>query len=223
MLKNSFHGFFQPRKRKTWLPTSFIFNGLQSSKMVAHPCAAHRLSKNSFFQQPVKTIGLGLGAYLLFFFTIANATVYQSNEEFVSSVFEGKPPSPSFVWMRGEIKTDVANVLGHPYSGLRIRYWKKDQHTAWVLEEIGKERPITTGIEINNGSIARVRVLAFRESRGGEVRYDFFTKQFKHAQLKADNTLNHPIDGITGATLSVNALKRLARLALYLDSKVQNP
>ncbi len=54
ILKKSFHGLFQPRKRKTRFPASFIFNGLQPSKMAAHPCATHRLLKNCVFQQPAK-------------------------------------------------------------------------------------------------------------------------------------------------------------------------
>ncbi|WP_295367935.1 hypothetical protein, partial [Thiolapillus sp.] len=51
-MKKFFHGLFQPRKQKTRFPASFIFNGLKLLKMVAHPCATHRLSKNGVFQQP---------------------------------------------------------------------------------------------------------------------------------------------------------------------------
>ena len=152
----------------------------------------------------------------------AQAAVYQSNEAFLSAAFEGEPPRPAFVWLRGEIKKTVKRILGHSYAGLRVRYWKKGQRTAWILEEIGKERPITTGIVIDQGAIQRVRVLAFRESRGGEVRHSYFTRQFLEARLNSEEKLDRHIDGITGATLSVNALKRLARLALYLDGVVQN-
>jgi len=55
MLKKPFPGLFQPRKRKTRFPASFIFNGLQPLKMAAPPCAAHRLSKNYVFQQPANS------------------------------------------------------------------------------------------------------------------------------------------------------------------------
>ena len=61
-----------------------------------------------------------------------------------------------------------------------------------------------------------VKVLIFRESRGWEVRYPFFTDQFKGATLVTDNNLDRKIDGITGATLSVNALTKLGRIALLL-------
>ncbi len=164
----------------------------------------------------------GTGILLAFSLFPAQATVYQSNEAFLSAAFEGEPPSPTFIWLRGEIKKSVRQILGHPYAGLRIRYWSKRQRTAWILEEIGKERPITTGIIIEHGAIKHIRVLAFRESRGGEVRHDFFTRQFLETKLNSDNKLDRHIDSITGATLSVNALKRLARLALYLDGEVRN-
>ena len=50
-----------------------------------------------------------------------------------------------------------------------MRYWQSGSRTAWVLDEIGKEQPITTGIIVENGKILSVDVLAYRESRGAEV------------------------------------------------------
>jgi len=39
--------------------------------------------------------------------------------------------------------------------------------------------------------------------------------------LSADGRLSHNIDGITGATLSVGAVKRIARVALVLHDNVK--
>jgi len=64
------------------------------------------------------------------------------------------------------------------------------------------------------------RVLIFRETRGGEVRYPFFTDQFAGIMLGRDTLLSREIDGISGATLSVNALVKLTRLALLFDQQV---
>jgi hypothetical protein len=50
------------------------------------------------------------------------------------------------------------------------------------------------------------------------VRAERFVRQFKGASLTKDRGLNRRIDGITGATISVNAMKNMARLALYLDA-----
>ena len=67
----------------------------------------------------------------------------------------------------------------------------------------------------------RVRVLVFRESRGAEVHREAFVRQFDDAQLEDGRKLNRPIDGITGATLSVWALTRQVKLALLLDGVVR--
>ena len=144
--------------------------------------------------------------------------LYQTPEAFLDEVFEGAPPSPQLIWLRGEIREIANKIMGHRYPGLRIRYWSKDTRTAWILDEIGKESPITTGLVIREGVIELVRVLEYRESRGGEVRYPFFTDQFKGAGLTDNYKIDRKIDGISGATLSVRALKKLGRLALYLHS-----
>lgn len=61
--------------------------------------------------------------------------------------------------------------------------------SAWVLNEIGKDLPITIGVAVQQGTIEMVRILWFRESRGWEVRYPFFTDQFHDASLDADGQL----------------------------------
>ena len=146
--------------------------------------------------------------------------VYQEPDAFIAEVFADKPPKAGVVWPDTELKAQIKDILGHDYKGLRIRYWKQQQRTAWVLDEIGKDKPITTGFVINNGRIERVRVLIFRESRGWEIRHAFFTDQFDNASLKDDTQLDRHIDNISGATLSVRAVTKLARVALLLDQVV---
>ncbi len=146
------------------------------------------------------------------------AVTYQTPAEFLDLAFSGKPPQPEVVWLTGERKQVVEEILGHPYAALRVRYWRKGGRSAWILEEIGKELPITVGIAVNDQRIEAIRVLVFRESRGWEIRHSFFTDQFRAARLNDDKQLDRHIDGISGATLSVRAMKKLARLALYLDA-----
>ena len=53
------------------------------------------------------------------------------------------------------------------------------------------------------------------------LRYlSFFTDQFNEIGLTGELDLDRGIDGISGATLSVRALKKLARLALYLHTRI---
>lgn len=146
---------------------------------------------------------------------------YQTPAEFVQEIFAGGTPAAKTVWITDSMQLEIKRILGHPFAQRRVRYWQVGGRSAWVLEEIGKEEPITTGIVVNDGKIEQVKVLVYRESRGDEVRYPRFTGQFTGARLKSNQELDRSIDVISGATLSVHALTRLARLALYLDGQAQ--
>ncbi|MCK5353949.1 MAG: FMN-binding protein [Methyloprofundus sp.] len=152
---------------------------------------------------------------------IATAERYQSSEEFINETFVDAPPKPKLLWLKKPIKQSSKVILGHSPGFLRTRYWQQDKKSAWILEEIGKTKPITIGVIINNGKIEQIKVLAFRESRGWEVKHTFFTDQFKQLSLDSELNLDQPVDGIAGATLSVGALTRIARLALYFDQQIQ--
>jgi hypothetical protein len=151
--------------------------------------------------------------------SLAAQGTYQEPESFVSRSFGGKPPAPKTLWVNDEIQSTARSILGHDLQKLRLVYWVKDGRSVWILDEIGKERPITTGLAVNQGKLEDVAVLVFRESRGWEVRHDFFTDQFKGLGLEVGSELNGTIDNISGATLSVRALTKLARLALVLHQR----
>jgi hypothetical protein len=144
--------------------------------------------------------------------------VYQEPDAFIAEVF-GTKPAPKVLWLTRDIQAQAAAILGHPPGQLRQRYWSDAHRSVWILEEIGKEELITAGFVVADGRVDHVRVLVYRESRGGEVRYPAFLKQFKNSKLAQDNTLDRNIDGIAGATLSVGAMERMARLALYFARK----
>jgi len=146
----------------------------------------------------------------------ARGDVYQEPEAFIAEVF-GSKPAPKVLWLTQDIQAQAVAILSHPPVQLRQRYWSDAHKSVWILEEIGKEELITAGFVVADGRIEHVRVLVYRESRGGEVRYPAFLKQFKNSKLAPDNTLDRSIDGIAGATLSVGAMERMARLALFFD------
>lgn len=144
---------------------------------------------------------------------------YTAPEEFVASAFANGSAKQEVLWITRQLKPAVREILGHDLGQLRVRYWGLKQKTVWVLDEIGKERPITAGVIIDQGRIQNLEVLIFREKRGWEVRYAFFTDQFDNAALTTNNRLSQQIDSISGATLSVNALQKIARLALFLHQQ----
>jgi FMN-binding protein len=162
---------------------------------------------------------LMLSLFLIGIESYAKGT-YLEPELFLEQVFAGNPPKPDKVWITKKIKADIKNILGHDLGVIRVRYWNDGSRTAWILEEIGRDKPITVGLVVKNKKIEQINVLIFRESRGWEVRYPFFTDQYKQAGLVSENKLDRKIDGISGATLSVNAVTKLARLALFLDEQV---
>jgi len=146
---------------------------------------------------------------------------YQSRQDFLRETLGNEEPQSDVIWMQAGLQEKAAEILGHPFGRLRVRYWYEGDRTAWVIDEIGKEKPITLGVVIEAGEIQSLRVLQFRESRGWEIRYPFFTRQFSGLRLNDTGSLNQRIDGITGATLSVRAATRSANLALVLDEHVR--
>jgi hypothetical protein len=145
-----------------------------------------------------------------------HSEVYQEPAAFVAEVF-GSAPAPKVLRLTKDLQAQAAVILGHAPAQLRQRYWSEGRKSVWILEETGKEELITAGFVVVDGHIDHVRVLVYRESRGQEVRQSSFLKQFKDAKLAKGDRLDRDIDGIVGATLSVGAMERMARLALLFD------
>lgn len=160
--------------------------------------------------------------------------VYLTAPEFLEQSFGTTSPELHAHWLADQDKQRAKEIFNRDYAGLRVRYWRSGDRTAWIFDEIGKTQPITIGVLIAEHQIKNISILEFRESRGGEVRHPFFTSQFvglslrrqdseRDSKVEVDSTaeLDGTIDGITGATLSVRAVTRVARFALYLSRQVE--
>ncbi|MAN63774.1 MAG: FMN-binding protein [Parvibaculum sp.] len=165
----------------------------------------------------MRVFSLNLIILLAAILPVHAADVFLEPNVFLAEVFEGDVPSPSFLWLKGDVKETAKEILGRNMGGLRQRYWQADGRTVWIVEEIGKTRPITTGISVKDGAVERVQILIYRESHGWEVRYPFFTDQFQGMTLDAERETSSRVDGISGATLSVRAIVKLVRLSLAFD------
>lgn len=146
-----------------------------------------------------------------------------SREAFLSQACGDAAPVASSLWLTGETGRIARQILGHEPDSLRLRYWRCGPSTAWIIDEIGKERPITIGVIVDDGAIRAVRILAYREPRGWEVQHAFFLDQFQGLMRRPQGGLTGRIDGIAGATLSVHAVRRVAELALALHRQVDTP
>jgi hypothetical protein len=146
--------------------------------------------------------------------------VLQTADDFLQESFDNAPPEQKVIWITKKIRPQVNHIMEDNYPLLKIRYWKKGSKTVWILDNIGKVKPITTGIIVNHNKIEFLKVLTYRESHGWEVKHNFFTDQFKNAKLSPKHKLDKRIDNISGATMSVDAIHNVSKLALFLHSQV---
>lgn len=178
-----------------------------------------------YFRLVVRELGPQFFAALILFSVFsasahANVTEWMSVEEFLAEAFPEADQEAKVLWITPDIREKIEKSLNRNYPGLRIRYWGNGKRTAWILEQIGKERPITAGFVAEAGQLVEAHVLVYRESRGGEIRYSSFRDQFSGASLEV-NELDRHIDGISGATLSVRSMKQMAETALILHDQFQ--
>jgi len=139
--------------------------------------------------------------------------------DFIVRTF-GDPPDAAKLTFAGTLAPRVSQILGHPYPQQEIPYWAATNVTAWILHSRAKSGRITAGFVIRDGKVSVCEVQAYTESRGREIRARRFLKQLLGASLR-EGDLDRNVDGITGATLSVNAIRNLTRLALTLDAAVR--
>ena len=86
---------------------------------------------------------------------------------------------------------------------------------AQVRNVRGKEQPITYLVALDNGLTLRdVDVLIYREAYGGEIAYEPWRKQFRGRTPQDTLEVGRTVRGISGATISVNAVTLGIRQAL---------
>jgi len=177
-----------------------------------------------------KAIVKFIGQLTVILFLLASQVVFAANN-LTSKQFQALALKQNIsqsqnktLWLNKQIQQKINQILNHNYPKLRLRYkqYQTRNHfqTVWFLDEIGKERPISFGISIINDRVDLIRVIKFRESRGGEIQMRVFSDQFNQIGLNDDSLLDKNIDGITGATMSVSAMKKITRVALMLHRLV---
>jgi len=150
----------------------------------------------------------------------AENTAAQTTEAFLNGAFLDACPEPDYIWITKSLQPEVKKILNHDYQGIRIKYWKLQKQTAWVLSEIVKNKRITVGIAIKQSKIENVKILFNPDHRSRQMTYSSFTDQFKGIASDDQYGLTKNIDAISGATMSSVAVAKLAQLALFLDHHV---
>ena len=70
-------------------------------------------------------------------------TEYMTLDAFLTQVYGESLPGISLLPLRGDLRDRVETVLEHRYSGMRLRYWKQGDVTAWIIDEKSKDMPMT--------------------------------------------------------------------------------
>ena len=130
------------------------------------------------------------------------------------------------LWLSKEQTRAIENIFMYKIHETRFTFYTgikngKPMGSMLIDNIIGKSFPITFMTVINtDGTVRDVEIMVYREPQGWEVKYKSFRSQFYG---KDSSTDSRDINSITGATLSVNALRSgvykalAAYKVLYLD------
>ena len=158
--------------------------------------------------------------FIVFSHQVSSEDGLLSKEQFIEKAFGKKDVSKGKLRFKEEVKTTAQKIMGSKYKKILMRYWIEGNRTAWILNRIGKVKPITAGFIIEDCKVVSVHVLVYRESHGWEIKYPSFRDQFEGIGMQKKLKLDKRIDGISGATMSVNSMRIMTRLALAMNQLV---
>ena len=149
--------------------------------------------------------------------TSAFSEEIENKNRFLMSGLDVKElPGHSYIIINENIQDNIKKILKDTYHLPIIKYWKAGNKVGFVLEAIGKHEFITTGYIVENNKIIDAKVLVYRENYGYEIEHDYFLDQIRGNSVKKNGKLVKSIANISGATLSVKAMRKLSKLSLYL-------
>ena len=150
--------------------------------------------------------------------TISDAKLAPEESDFINETFLEHDLKAKKLIIKGDLKKDIKLIMGKYYKKIIMKYWEREGKTLWILNSIGKYKPITAGFVVEKCSIKEAKVLIYREPIGYEIKYPNFLNKLVGLVIKENIKLDRNIDNISGATLSVNSMDRMARTALILDN-----
>ncbi len=109
----------------------------------------------------------------------------------------------------------VDSIVAGTATVIRVRSGETLRGYAAVRDAMGKDQPITYLVAVDTAlALLDVDILVYREPYGGEVAYEPWRKQFRGKQPGDRLEVGREIRGISGATISVNAVTAGIRRAL---------
>lgn len=131
---------------------------------------------------------------------------------------------PDTIFIPDHTRDSLSTQLHRGFKDSSLLVWKvfpnsSPELTGYAVqtEELGKYRPITMLIAAEpDFTVAGVRILIYRESRGGEVARKRFLHQYRGKSLQNPIRINRDIINISGATISVRGVNAGVRKSLAI-------
>ena len=133
--------------------------------------------------------------------------IYNHYGDSVSVLFK-KIPIPE------EIKSTAEKNAQLRFMRDQIYIWEISKNEEMIglayLDNVkGKSQPITYAVFFDSqGMVEESHIIKYREPIGGEVSNQYWLNQFFGKSWESDYKIGSDIDGISGATISVNAVTR---------------
>lgn len=156
---------------------------------------------------------------------VGASEIKQRSQELITKQF-GTETTMNFrkLDLTPDSKKRIEIMVGQRFFRNSIYTWKISINNTTVgyalLDNvIGKSLPITFLVIFNlEGIILSTHVVKYRESIGGEISNWRWNRQFPGRNYQSSFSVGNDIDGISGATISVNAMTRgIHKLTLLME------
>jgi len=136
--------------------------------------------------------------------TSAYAATYFTTEQAQQAIFPGKMMTAAFVALSDAQAKQIEKTTGVNVRTREVKAWKVEGGGVFVLDEVvGKHEFITYAVGINeDGRVAGVEIVDYRESYGYEVRNAEWRAQFIGKSSGDPLQLTQDVRNVSGATLS---------------------
>ncbi|MDC0480594.1 FMN-binding protein [Candidatus Marinimicrobia bacterium] len=156
-------------------------------------------------------------------FSILTAGIREKTE---SLIYKEYGDSVSILFQKNEIPKSLKSIAEKSsklrFMNNQIYLWKIMNNDLIkgivILDNVkGKSQPITFAVFYDaEGQIRSSEIIKYREPIGGEVSNRYWLKQFLGKSWKSNYKVGKKIDGISGATISVNAVTRGIHRSAFL-------
>ncbi|MCF7796444.1 MAG: FMN-binding protein [Lentisphaeria bacterium] len=161
---------------------------------------------------------------------VLNAGVREEAEGVIRDFFpDAKSIEFQALALQNDARTVAEQTAGQAFLLDKLYYWEIRSGESIlgyaVLDNVkGKAHPITYLVLFSSElKVQRVRVIRYREQIGGAIQEPRWLEQFRGRDRHSGFDPGRHIDGISGATISVNAISRgVQRITVYLSQLANN-